>query len=110
MTKSGVGLIPFIFYCPDRWQYKFDGEKVEAVEEFDDINEAGLENAIKLMEQVGLEVKREGNTLTFTKQVTQEEAIDFGLGEFIGQAAALGIIPRGLQAAFYEELIRRWQK
>jgi len=109
MTKSGIGLIPFMLRCPDRWQYRFDGQKVEAVEEFDEISEGELEITIKLMEQMGLEVKREGNTLTLTRQATQEEAIDFSLNEFIGQGAALGLIPRALQAAFYEELIRRFK-
>lgn len=106
MTRYGVALFPCDCYCPDRWQYKFDGQNLEIIEEFDDMPEEKVEMTINIAKMAGFEIEKKDNTLSLTRQVTQEEAVQSGLSEFIGQAVVLGLIPLDLQAVFYKELVK----
>lgn len=103
MTKKGIVYLPMPMYCPDRWRYAFDGHTFEVTEEFDDIPEKELEISIEMMSRLGYEVKRDGNTLSFSKELSQDEVIKFCLSEFIGQATISGLISRETAVHVFEE-------
>lgn len=103
MTKKGIVYLPMTMYCPDRWRYAFDGQTLEVIEEFDEIPEEGLEMGIKVLGQLGYEVKQEGNNLSFSRELPQGEAIEFCLAEFLGQATISGLISRETAVHIFEE-------